>query len=93
MFRLSNVILLIFVLGAVLAKNPMLYQPEQVHIAFGADVNEFVITWTTLMDVGKDGALVEYGIDDLTMTAKGTSEKFVDGGSKKREIYIHRVSK
>lgn len=43
-------------------------------------------------DVGKNGTIVEYGINGLTFTAIGTVEKFTDGGAAKRVQYIHRVS-
>ena len=43
-------------------------------------------------DVGNNGTIVEYGINKLTFTAYGTTEKFVDGGRRRRVQYIHRVS-
>lgn len=43
-------------------------------------------------DVGKDGSIVEYGIDGYTQNATGSAEKFIDGGAAKRSQYIHRVS-
>lgn len=43
-------------------------------------------------DVGKDGSIVEYGINGYTLKAVGSAEKFVDGGAAKRSQYIHRVS-
>lgn len=35
---------------------------------------------------------VEYGVDKLSRLAKGSSELFVDGGPKKHQQYIHRVT-
>lgn len=55
------------------------------------NVNDIVVTWSTMDDVGKDGSIVEYGINGLTLKAYGTSEKFVDGGPAQHKQYIHRV--
>lgn len=56
------------------------------------NVNDIVVTWSTMDDVGKDGSIVEYGINGYTLKAVGSAEKFVDGGAAKRSQYIHRVS-
>lgn len=58
---------------------------------FTENVNDIVVTWSTMNDVGKNGSVVEYGINGLTLQAHGTSEKFVDGGAAKHSQYIHRV--
>ncbi|XP_067636853.1 acid phosphatase type 7 isoform X3 [Eurosta solidaginis] len=65
------------------------YQPEQVHLAFGEQSNEVVVTWSTRDDAIE--SIVEYGLDGLTQQANGTSQKFVDGGDKQKSQYIHRV--
>ncbi|XP_073980741.1 acid phosphatase type 7-like [Rhodnius prolixus] len=65
------------------------YQPEQIHIAFGENVDEMLITWSTFN--ATPNSIVEYGIDELTDKAEGYSKKFVDGGKEKRIQYIHRV--
>lgn len=36
-------------------------------------------------------SIVEYFLDDQRYQAEGQSKLFVDGGSKKREQYIHTV--
>lgn len=54
-------------------------------------VNEIIVTWSTMDDVGSDGSIVEYGINGFALTARGTTEKFVDGGPAKHTQYIHRV--
>ncbi|XP_054727487.1 acid phosphatase type 7 isoform X3 [Anastrepha obliqua] len=64
-------------------------QPEQVHLAFGEQPNEVVVTWSTRDDAIE--SIVEYGFDGLTQHANGTSLKFVDGGDKQKSQYIHRV--
>lgn len=42
-------------------------------------------------DVGSNGSIVEYGINGFAVTARGTTEKFEDGGPAKHTQYIHRV--
>lgn len=65
------------------------YQPEQVHIAYGNNIHQIVVTWSTFTDTPE--SIVEYGIGGLIETAKGSSNLFVDGGAKKHSQYIHRV--
>ena len=50
---------------------------------------EMVATWVTLNST--DFSIVEFGIYDLNLVAKGTEDRFVDGGSQKRVMYMHRV--
>lgn len=64
-------------------------QPQQVHIAFGENIREIVVTWSTY-NATKD-SIVEYGIGGLINTATGQFTLFVDGGPKKHFQYIHRV--
>ena len=47
------------------------------------------VTWVTLDYVNE--SIVEYGINDFKNVATGVSEIFIDGGSEKRKINIHRV--
>ncbi|KAH8321080.1 hypothetical protein KR074_008757 [Drosophila pseudoananassae] len=80
------------------------YQPEQVHLAFGAErtASEMVVTWSTRSlppdtQVGA-ASVVEYGLleasgqSKLNQAARGTATKFVDGGRKKATQFIHRVT-
>uniref|UniRef100_A0A146M8T4 Purple acid phosphatase n=1 Tax=Lygus hesperus TaxID=30085 RepID=A0A146M8T4_LYGHE len=64
------------------------YQPEQVHISFGENVSEIVVTWSTKQ---RAPSVVEYGIDGLARSVKGTVKKFVDNGPRQLAQYIHRV--
>ena len=48
-----------------------------------------VATWVT--DSSTKVSIVEFGLNNLTQVAKGIEEKFVDGGSQKRVLYMHRV--
>ena len=56
---------------------------------FSDDSTEMVVTWVTLSQT--NSTVVEYGPKDLSMYVKGTEEVFVDGGTEKRKIYIHRA--
>lgn len=49
-----------------------------------------IVTWVTLSRT--PASIVEYGLSDLTMTAKGELEVFVDGGQERRSICVHRVT-
>lgn len=83
-------LLALFVTTAFAHCDVFWYQPEQVHLAFGRDVHEIVVTWSTFNDTGQ--SVVEYGIGGFILRATGTSKLFVDGGPKKRAQYIHRVT-
>lgn len=48
-----------------------------------------MVTWSTKNDTRE--STVEYGIDGFITRSKGTRTRFVDGGNKKREQFIHRV--
>lgn len=51
-----------------------------------------VITWTTF---DYTDSVVEYGLWGgklFSHTAKGNSTLFIDGGSEKRNMYIHKVT-
>nr|AYV89047.1 Iron/zinc purple acid phosphatase-like protein [Tetranychus truncatus] len=65
-------------------------QPEQVHISLGVNPSEMIVTWTTFDPISLPSA--SYGISTLNQTTYGYSTKFVDGGSEKRVMYIHRVT-
>ncbi|GFO35532.1 purple acid phosphatase [Plakobranchus ocellatus] len=66
------------------------YEPEQVHIAIGANPDEMVIVWNTVNDTGESKVLYGSG-GKLNQTASGSRTKFVDGGEEKRSQFIHRV--
>lgn len=66
------------------------YQPEQVHLAYGNNVSEITVTWSTINDTVQ--SVVEYGIGGFILKASGTSDLFVDGGEQKHSQYIHRVT-
>ncbi|XP_019768604.2 acid phosphatase type 7 [Dendroctonus ponderosae] len=70
-------------------KSPLYMQPQQVHIAFGDNIHQIVVTWSTYNPT--DDSIVEYGIGGLINTATGQSRLFVDGGPEKHSQYIHRV--
>ena len=83
-------------------------QPEQVHLSLGRNYNDYfkeifyfyflftvnpsemIVTWVTFDPTAI--STVEYGIDNLNNSAVGISTLFVDGGTEKRKLYIHRVT-
>ncbi|XP_076359677.1 acid phosphatase type 7 [Tachypleus tridentatus] len=69
--------------------SEVLTQPEQVHISYGVAPTEMVVTWVTMDPTSS--SIVEYGEYSLNKSTKGSSTKFVDGGSEKRVLYVHRV--
>ena len=56
---------------------------------FSDGPTEMVVTWVTKSS--SVVSLVEYGRNDLMLTATGFEEIFVDGGPKRRVLYMHRV--
>ncbi|XP_017771060.1 PREDICTED: acid phosphatase type 7 [Nicrophorus vespilloides] len=66
------------------------FQPEQIHLSFGATVEDIVVTWSTFNDTKE--SIVEYGIGGMVLKAYGNSTVFVDGGKNKHTQYIHRVT-
>ncbi|XP_060789936.1 acid phosphatase type 7 [Neoarius graeffei] len=71
---------------------PIWSQPEQVHISYPGVEGLMVITWTTF---NYTESVVEYGLWGgklFSHTAKGNSTLFIDGGSEKRQMYVHKVS-
>lgn len=77
-----------YLTGYCLASTPD-YQPQQIHLSFGKNLSEIVVTWTTYTDSNE--SIVEYGIDGLILNAVGTRQLFVDGGNAHRKMYIHKV--
>lgn len=70
-------------------------QPQHVHLSLGKDATEMMVTWVTLDAITRKPA-VEYGpaegrFPTFPLSTLGTTSKFVDGGSEKRVMYIHRV--
>lgn len=71
------------------ASSEYYYQPEQIHISYGATTSQMIITWSTLNHVNE--TVVEYGINKLDNTASGTARVFNNGGSTQRETQVHQV--
>lgn len=65
------------------------YQPEQVHLAYGENTSQIIVTWSTMNDTME--SVVEYGINGFALRAVGAATVFVDGGPKRHTQYIHRV--
>ncbi|CAG2172475.1 unnamed protein product, partial [Oppiella nova] len=64
------------------------YQPQQIHLSFGASKSEIIVTWVTF---NKTESIVKYGINRLNTSVNGSVTLFTDGGTEKRLLYIHRV--
>lgn len=69
--------------------SSLMVQPEQIHISYGSDPSEMMITWVTLSPTNI--STVEYGLSKMNMWKTGNVTKFVDGGVESRVLYIHRV--
>lgn len=65
------------------------YQPEQVHLAYGTNTSEIIVTWSTINDTKE--SIVEYGINGFALRTVGIATLFVDGGPEKHAQYVHRV--
>ncbi|XP_043287963.1 acid phosphatase type 7 [Venturia canescens] len=65
------------------------FQPEAVHLSYGENPHDLVVTWSTRDNTNE--SIVEYGIGGLKFAAKGTRQLFVDGGKQKRKQYFHRA--
>merc|ERR1712002_32526 len=67
------------------------WQPRHVHLAYGHQTTEVVVTYSTLTDT--DQSVVEFGTEMFQLDKKslGSSTKFVDGGKANSTQYIHRV--
>ena len=57
---------------------------------FVVNPTDMVVTWVTMQSTII--SVVEYGAEGLNKTAKGYEDVFIDGGSEKRMMYIHRVT-
>uniref|UniRef100_A0A1A9WVN1 Purple acid phosphatase n=1 Tax=Glossina brevipalpis TaxID=37001 RepID=A0A1A9WVN1_9MUSC len=68
------------------------YQPEQVHISFGEKPHDIVVTWSTGDDPGDSVVQYRQNEQQYTRIARGTRQKFTDGGSEHKYQYIHRVT-
>lgn len=88
---LLPLVTLAFTLVVKVCHGQLYVQPEQVHLSYGVESTDMVVTWVT----GNATALsiVEYGLtSDLDQYAKGNWTVFSDGGSERRTMYIHRVT-
>ncbi|CAG7837424.1 unnamed protein product [Allacma fusca] len=66
------------------------YQPRHVHLSYGSNPTEMVVTWSTIDDPGSTS--VEFGIEKIAENrVNGTATLFEDHGELKLKQYIHRV--
>jgi hypothetical protein len=85
----SPTVLLVLALLPLAIDATVTTQPEQVHLSYGGEPSSMVVTWLTVDPT--DTPYVEYGMTKFDKRETGTSTKFVDGGSERRTMYIHRV--
>ncbi|XP_076833780.1 acid phosphatase type 7 isoform X2 [Brachyhypopomus gauderio] len=86
------VLLFCGMMSVALCLPPIGSQPEQVHISYPGVKGSMVITWTTLNETD---TMVEYSLWGgklFSLSTKGNSTVFIDGGLEKRKIYIHQVT-
>ncbi|XP_075158838.1 acid phosphatase type 7 isoform X2 [Haematobia irritans] len=71
--------------------NVVYFQPEQVHISFGENLHDYVVTWSTRDNTKV--SICKYGTETLTNVSENEKgpTKFIDGGKAKKAQYIHRV--
>ncbi|XP_043929910.1 acid phosphatase type 7 isoform X1 [Protopterus annectens] len=75
----------------ILCIPPVGLQPEQVHISYPGILGSMMMTWTTF---NRTDSVVEYnlwGAKLFELQETGSSTPFVDDGTEKRKLYIHRV--
>ncbi|XP_069500332.1 acid phosphatase type 7 isoform X3 [Ambystoma mexicanum] len=72
---------------------PYQYHPEQIHLSYPGDPTCMTVTWTTFSPTS---SVVKFsrvpGPETFSDSATGDTTTFVDGGSLKRKLYIHRVT-
>lgn len=89
--KIAGLILALCYLSAAEVESDIVwYRPEQIHISYGQNTSDFVITWSTFNYT--EDSIVEYGIGGLILQKTGESELFVDGGSEHHSQFIHKVT-
>lgn len=51
--------------------------------------NQIVVTWTTFNSTIR--STVCYGIESMDQVAHGSQNEFIDDGTERRKLFIHRV--
>ncbi|CAJ0934669.1 unnamed protein product [Ranitomeya imitator] len=91
--RMWTSILPLCAIMSVSSANLGWYRPEQVHLSYTGHPTTMTVTWTTF---SWTPSVVEYnplpGRPSFNLTAYGSVSIFVDGGPKRRKMFIHRVT-
>ena len=95
--RLVTFFALVASVLAVAAASKDHYDPTGVHLSFGDEEDQMVVTWSTAKSTHAD---VRYAPSDpksstpasLTLSASGTVREFVDSGSQRTTRYVHAAT-
>ncbi len=85
--NLFSIVLLHAFLKVICAED--YFQPEQIHISYGALPSQMIITWTTLSNVNDH--VVEYGLNSLDLSVNGSYRILNNTGTTGRQTQIHYV--
>lgn len=83
----------VFFTFSAAAPYPELSYPVHVHLSYGENPSEMVVTWTTFDFSQENGAFAEFGLEaeGLKHAVGANTSSFTDAGSLKRLYYIHRA--
>ncbi|VDP72954.1 unnamed protein product [Echinostoma caproni] len=86
--------LLVLTLAALVARASTTSgtMPEQVHLSIGESASTMVVTWVTESETPQSAVMYGTQRNAEDIVIYGSQEKFVDGGSEQRAIFIHRVT-
>lgn len=83
---------LLVVLAAIfeISSSQNTQAPEQIHLSYGSDPSQMIVTWSTLDYVNE--SFVEFGLDDLSYRSEGYVKKFRNNwiGSE-RLTFVHQA--
>ena len=64
--------------------------PEQIHISYGSNPSQMIVTWTTLDYVNE--SFVEFGLDDLNYRSEGYVKPFRNNWiGTERVTFVHQA--
>lgn len=87
--QLSLIIAFVLFPTIIRGSQVIYVQPEQIHLSLGVKSNQIVVTWTTFNSTIR--STVCYGIESMDQVAHGSQNEFIDDGTERRKLFIHRV--